>query len=146
MSTPAAAHAASTVSPWATLTVLPSMVSSTIRRAGPTGVALIVVGPSSRCRTIGLQLDQRRPHRAGGGLPETADRRIGHHRVEVREEGELPSEVDAGRREPTDGLHLTLRADPARDALSAALVAEEGGDAGQDRRHLDGVVEHHDHP
>ena len=50
------------------------------------------------------------------------------------------------RDETGQRLLLAHRADPARDALAARLVAEERGDAHQEPRQVDGLVEHEHDP
>ena len=66
------------------------------------------------------------------------------HLPDLVEERELTLRV-AAVRESHERLLLADGADAARHALPAALVAEEAGDAHEQRAQVDGVVERQDH-
>ena len=75
--------------------------------------------------------------------PQIDASRITRPRSASRARSPLGSRAVGGQ--PVQRLLLADGADPARHALPARLVPEEGGDAQQERHQVDGVVEDHHH-
>ena len=91
---------------------------------------------------VGEVLD-RAAHRHRGQPAHGAQRALGHHVAEVFEQRQVLVAVLA-RDDPVDHLDAAHRADPARRALAARLRGAELHREPGLRRHVDGVVEHHD--
>ena len=132
MSIPRRRQAPRIVSPSKTRTDCPSISSSIIRFGAS----------SSLTRTP--QTSDRRFDRARRSLTETADRRVAHALADLGDHCQLL--LDAADRlagdEPRERLLLAHGADAAGHALAARLVAEERGEAQQQPRHVDRLVEH----
>ena len=102
-------------------------------------------------RGIGLggevlaEVGERTADGHGGEPTHRAQRTLGHDVAEVFEQGEILVAVLTGG-DPIDHFHTSHRADPAWRALATRLRgAELHGEPGL-RRHVDGLVEHHDAP
>src|SRR4051812_4620222 len=116
-----------------------TLVAAIVRGA----LTLLSLHPSLEyANTMDRRLDRR-----VGGLAESADRRIPHRCADLVEERHLLryaaeglSAVDSDER-----FLLSYGADATRNALPARLVTEEAGDAKQDLREVDRVVERDDH-
>ena len=140
MSSPRARQASRIVAPSATRTASPSIWSSTVRRI-VTGTALIPRPPARRRAARGSPSRRRWP-RSGRGRRSRRRASPGRSRRGAPAR-RRPSRAGA-RREPQQRLLLADGPDPARHALPARLVAEEGRDPKQHRDEVDGVVEGHD--
>src|SRR2546426_6420358 len=127
-------HASRMVEPSVTSISRPSIVMPTSRFGIPTKTVSAIED---------LQLRQSRTDRVGRGLPETADRCVAHRLRDVAQQHDVRAAIAFWRgQEPFQDLLLAFRADAARDALTARLIAEEARDAQQDAFHVSGVVEH----
>src|ERR1700693_762848 len=134
VSTPTCRHASRMVEPSSTSVSWPSTLTFTRRRGSPTKTASAIDH---------LELSEPRGDRVGAGLARSADRRVAHRLRDVAEQRDVRI-LAIRRQQPVQDLLLPHRADPARHALAAGLVAEEPCDAKQDLLHVGRVVEHDD--
>src|SRR5207253_5227059 len=90
------------------------------------------------------QLDERGLDGAGGGLTQTAYRRVPHRLRDLAKQRDVAFATicPARCKHPLQDLLLSLSPDTARDALPAGLVLEEARDAKQDLIEVGGVVQH----
>src|SRR2546426_1863147 len=126
-------HASRMVEPSSTSRSRPSIVMPTSRFGIPMKTVSAIED---------LQLRQPGPDGVGRGLPETADRCVAHGLRDVAQQHDVRAAIALWRgQEPFQDLLLAFRADAARDALAARLIAEEARDAQQDPLHIGGFVE-----
>ena len=130
------------VAPSGRATARPSTLSSTIRRCRSAQLAL-------PCQRLGGSVEdaQLADRRLDGGSRRSARARRSTRRAclaELAEQRQLRSTPPSGapRDEPRERLLLAHGSHPAGHALAARLVAEEGGDALEQARQVDGLVEH----
>src|SRR5579872_6170606 len=104
--------------------------------------------PTSRSSCASLKQPQpvdRRQDRRRGGLAEPTDGSVAHNLVQLAQQRDLLLRVGGAGDQPTQRLLLPHRADAARDALPARLVAEKGCDADDYRLYVHRIVEDHHH-